>query len=47
MDKGDYPGAEQQLSKARDVLAPAGDGRPHEAERWQWMISMGSLAMGR
>jgi len=35
------------LNRAWDVLAPVSDGRLHEAERWQWMISMGSLAMGR
>jgi tetratricopeptide (TPR) repeat protein len=43
----DYTGAEQQLNRARDVLAPVSDGRRHESERWQWMISMGRLAMAQ
>jgi tetratricopeptide (TPR) repeat protein len=43
----DYTGAEQQLNKARDVLAPVSDGRWHEPERWQLMISMGRLAMAQ
>jgi TonB family protein len=47
LGKGDYTGAEQQLNRARDVLAPVSDGRRHESERWQWMISMGRLAMSR
>jgi TonB family protein len=43
----DYAQAAQQLDKARDLLAPVSDGRRHESERWQWMISMGSLAMAQ
>jgi TonB family protein len=44
LGKEDYAGAEQQLNRARDVLAPVSDGRRHEAERWQLMILMGRLA---
>ena len=47
MGKGDYAGAEQQLNKARDVLAPVSEGHRHEPERWQWMISKGHLAMAQ
>jgi TonB family protein len=43
----DYAGAEQQLTKARDLLAPVSDGRRHMSERWQLMISMGRLAMAQ
>jgi len=46
--KGDFTVAEQQLNKAKDLLAPAGDlARGHESEQWQWTISMGRLAMAR
>jgi TonB family protein len=45
--KGDYAGAEQQLNRARDFLAPVSDGHHHESERWQWMISIGRLAMAQ
>jgi TonB family protein len=44
---GDYTGTELQLNKERDVLAPVSDGRRHESERWQWMTSMGRLAMAQ
>jgi TonB family protein len=47
LGQGDYTGAEQQLNRARDVLTPVSDGRRHESERWQLMISMGSLAMAQ
>jgi tetratricopeptide (TPR) repeat protein len=47
MVKGDYAGAEQQLNKARAVLASVHDDRTHELERWQWVISMGRLAMAQ
>lgn len=43
----DYTGAEQQLKRARDLLAPVSDGRRHESERWQLMTSMGRLAMAQ
>jgi len=43
----DYTSAEEQLNRARDVLAPVSDGRRHESERWQLMISMGHLAMAQ
>ena len=43
----DYTRAELQLNKARDVLAPVSDDHRHEFERWQWMTSMGSLAMAQ
>ncbi len=43
----DYTSAEQQLNKARDLLAPVEDGRRHAVERWQLMISMGRLAMAQ
>ena len=45
--KGDYTGAEQQLNRAGNILAPVSDGRRHESERWTWMISMGHLAMAQ
>ena len=47
IDKGDYTGAGQQLNKAQDVLASLKDDRTHELERWQWVISMGRLAMAQ
>jgi TonB family protein len=47
LGKGDYAGAEQQLNRARDILAPVSDDRRHESERWQWMTSMGRLAMAQ
>jgi tetratricopeptide (TPR) repeat protein len=47
LGQGDYTGAELQLNKARDVLAPVSDGRRHESEGWQWMTSMGLLSMAQ
>jgi TonB family protein len=43
----DYPAAEQQLGRARDLLAPVSDGRHHVPERWQLMTTMGHLAIAR
>jgi tetratricopeptide (TPR) repeat protein len=45
MEKPDYTAAEQQLNRARDVLGLVNDPRLHAPERWQWMLSMGRLAM--
>jgi tetratricopeptide (TPR) repeat protein len=46
LGKGDYTAAEPQLNGARDALASVSD-RSYPAERWQWLISMGRLTMGR
>ena len=46
LSRGDYTAAEPQLNKARDALASVSD-RSYPAERWQWLISMGRLTMGR
>lgn len=43
--KADYSGAENQQSKARDLLV-LGD-FPHPRERWRWATSMGNLAMAQ
>jgi TonB family protein len=41
----DYAAAQQQQKTAQDLLAPVSDGRRHEAERWQWMITSGRLSV--
>jgi TonB family protein len=45
--KGDHSAAEHELNRAQEVLTSFSNGRVYQAERWQWMISMGRLAMAR
>lgn len=47
LGKEDFPAAEQHLTRAGDLLAPARDGRRHLPERWQWMTTAGHLAMAQ
>jgi tetratricopeptide (TPR) repeat protein len=47
LGRGDYSAAEQQLNKARDLLAPVSDNHPHRQESWQWTTTMGHLAMAQ
>jgi TonB family protein len=39
--------AERQQNRTRDILAPVSEGRHHESERWQWMITAGRLAVAQ
>jgi TonB family protein len=47
LGKADYSGAESELNKAGDLLAPVSDGHRHTTERWRWATTMGNLAMAQ
>jgi len=47
LGKAEYAQAEQQLTKAQDVLSLVTNGPRHMPERWQWTIAMGQLRAGQ